>query len=185
MRAFRKRACLRRVSKVPDVGLVALGGFGQPATEAICNVCGFRVAGLPCRWSVVPALAGTTDHRPASRGHGPMRKTADLAYIGRDSSARDIYMSPDPPYEPNPPREEPAGAHHEGTRAPQALSLPFINANFRGGFGLEEEFYTLFGGKSLRRTRILPAEACIESALWLTQCSAAADMRKGAPVHDP
>jgi hypothetical protein len=36
----------------------------------------------------VLVLCGTTAHRPASGGRDPMRKTADLAYNGRNSPAR-------------------------------------------------------------------------------------------------
>jgi hypothetical protein len=50
--------------------------------------------------------------------------------------------------------------------------------------GLRKSFIPFSGAKVFAEP-----ESCHQSlqrvGLWLTRCSAAADMRKGAPVHDP
>jgi hypothetical protein len=77
---------------VPKQGLFAAGSrsamwfggalwLGPACRDAICAVCGFLPPRLPGRWR----------HRACSmwsNGRDPVRKTADLAYNGRNSPAR-------------------------------------------------------------------------------------------------
>jgi hypothetical protein len=110
--AFQNKVCLRRV-RGPRCGLVAPCGSGQPAAMRCAPFAASCPRGYRVDGAIVLVLCGTTAHRPASGGRDPVRKTADLAYNGRNSPARrelklfrDVYHGcPDTPYEPDPPRQ--------------------------------------------------------------------------------
>jgi hypothetical protein len=97
----------------PRCGLVAPCGSGQPAVMRFARFAASCPRGYRVDGAIVLVLCGTTAHRPACSGRDPIRKTADLAYNGRNSSARrelklfrDVYASsPNTPHEPDPPRQ--------------------------------------------------------------------------------
>jgi hypothetical protein len=96
--AFRNKVCLRRV-RGPRCGLVAPRGSGQPAAMRFAPFAASCPRGYRVDGAIVLVLCGTTAHRPASGGRDPVRKTADLAYNGRNSPARrelklfrDVYL---------------------------------------------------------------------------------------------
>jgi hypothetical protein len=81
--AFQNKVCLRRV-RGPRCGLVAPCGSGQPAAMRCAPFAASCPRGYRVDGAIVLVLCGTTAHRPASGGRDPMRKTADLAYNGRN-----------------------------------------------------------------------------------------------------
>jgi hypothetical protein len=85
--AVQNRVCLRRV-RGPRCGLVAPCGSGQPAAMRLAPFAASCPRGYRVDGAIVLVLCGPTAHRPASGGRDPMRKTADLAYNGRNSPAR-------------------------------------------------------------------------------------------------
>jgi hypothetical protein len=95
--AFQNKVCLRRV-RGPRCGLVAPCGSGQPAAMRFAPFAASCPRGYRVDGAIVLVLCGPTAHRPASGGRDPVRKTADLAYNGRNSPAwrelklfRDVY----------------------------------------------------------------------------------------------
>jgi hypothetical protein len=85
--AFQNKVCLRRV-RGPRCGLVAPCGSGRPAAMRCAAFAASCPRGCRVDGAIVLVLCGPTAHRPASGGRDPMRKTADLAYNGRNSPAR-------------------------------------------------------------------------------------------------
>jgi hypothetical protein len=72
----------------PRCGLVAPCGSGQPAAMRFAPFAASRPRGYRVDGAIVLVLCGPAAHRPACGGRDPMRKTADLAYNGRNSPAR-------------------------------------------------------------------------------------------------
>jgi hypothetical protein len=85
--AFQNKVWLRRV-RGPRCRLVAPCGSGQPAAMRFARFAASCPRGYRVDGAIVLVLCGPTAHRPASGGRDPVRKTADLAYNGRNSPAR-------------------------------------------------------------------------------------------------